>query len=129
MRLAQTHRNFLVVLLFMLAFDAWQAAVHLVGDPDVFSNPGLARVNDIDPVWWGIAFGAAGLLLGAGMWRTTTFRIARVGIAIGLLTCAIRFVLLAEVGQINFTGLPVWLLAVGTHLACVMEPPSNPASS
>lgn len=128
MLLRNTHRNLLVVLLFMLVFDFWEAGVHLFGPANVFSSPGLARVNDIRPLYWGLAFGTAGVLLAAGMWRTTTFAIARVGIAVGLLTCTVRVIMLAEIGQINFTGIPTWLLAAGTHLSCVMEPPSNPAS-
>lgn len=132
MLLVKTHRNFLIACVVLLTFNAAQAAINLIG-PDKFfadeTHPGLAYVNQVDPTVWGLGFGAAALLLGVGMWRTDTFRIARLGIALGLMTCVVRFFLLSYAFDFSVTGLPAWYCAAGMHLACVLEPPFNPSTN
>lgn len=128
MLLARAHRNLLVVLVFMLVYAATSAWAFGFAPGASFVSPSLAYVNDVPRAVWAVAYAMEALLLLIGMWRTTSFQWARLGIAIGMATCALRLWLLILAGAATFTGLPLHLLALGVHISCTLEPPSNPAS-
>lgn len=128
MNLARTHRNFLVVLVFLLAYAVGMAWAYAFGPPAAFRPPSLAYVNDVPRGVWLAAYTTEAVLLVLGMWRTTSFQVARLGLAIGMGTCALRLWLLILAGAASFTGLPLHMLALGVHIASTLEPPSNPAS-
>lgn len=130
MLLARTHRNFLIALCVILVFHVWQAGVHLFGPEAAFSSPSLREVYRFaDPTLWGAAHVLCAAFMVVGMWRTSTFWIARIGVAIGLAVVALRFLLLMRAADLAATGLPTWFLAAGMHVSCALEPPSNPATT
>lgn len=131
MQLRKTHRDFFVVLLGTLIFYVWEAFGHLSGRADgSFTLPALYYVAQIgNPSVWGVAFAVAAGILSVSMWRTRTFHVARAGLALGMIICGLRFVLLVRAGDAAITGAPTWFFVCMVHAAAVMEPPVNPATS
>jgi hypothetical protein len=127
-QVARTHRNFLIVLVGIAIYAAGFAALFLFAPDKTFANPSQVHANEVPRQWWAVAYIVEATLVIVGMWRIRLFRVARLGLAVGLFVGCARCALLMQAGAVSLTGAPYWAVILTVHLGAVLEPPVNPAT-
>lgn len=129
--LKRSHPNYYVIYLFTLVHFFWNALNGLIGGEE-FSIPVLDHVNAVaSPQVWGVSYLVVTVLLLVGLFRAN-FKVAKLGLAIGLLMQLSRFLLVLSVSLAEAVAvantLPNLLVVVGVLISQSLEPPVNPAT-
>lgn len=127
--LQDTHKNFFLIYVITAVHFVWVTANALFGGVSIYATPVLHYVNYIHPFIWGGGYAIVAALLILGLFRVD-FRVARYGLALGLIMELGRFLLILFTvvvsGVAVANALANLLVVVGVCIAQLREPVINP---
>lgn len=126
----RTHPNFFIIFATMSVVFHFGMGASQILDPDRYTNvPSLTLVNDVAPFQeWGAAHLVVGALMLAGLVKHFTL-FARAGLAIGVVLCLARGLLIEMAPGDAGGGLFVWIPMAVQHYVMSAEPTQNPITA
>lgn len=129
-RLWYMHRNFFVIFFTMALVFHLGFGLSMIIDPDRYRDvPSLVRVNDVASFQeWGAMHVFVWALMTVGAYRNFAL-FARVGLAIGVVLCLARGLLIELAPGAAGGGLFVWFPMAMQHYVMSAEPQENPLTT